>query len=289
MYRYQDLGKVFRKLRQNRHISLKQATGDLVSVSQLSRFERGESDLSVGKFLTILGHIHVEVKEFMDEVNDYQHSENIAFMSALIDLEYKRDIAGFRALLAEEQDKYRQKPEVYRYYLNQILLQGFICKCDATIPFPQSYIDDVTDYLFTTEHWNIYELILIGNLYLFIDIPLLHRMGQEILKRRHYYRQINTHKHLVTITMLNIWETCLHRKALDVADYYRRESEKLIRNETKVYEKTIYLFLDGLHHYQSGQVLEGIERMRQAIQVFEWVGCPNMAHNYKADFKRFVG
>lgn len=56
---------------------------------------------------------------------------------------------------------------------------SFICKCDATVPFPEEYIDEVTDYLFTTEEWNMYELILIGNLYLFIDIPLLHRMGQR--------------------------------------------------------------------------------------------------------------
>ena len=289
MYDYEKLGRVFRQLRKNRRISLKQVAGEAVSLSQLSRFERGESDLSLARFLTILGRIHVDVKEFMDAVHGYQHSEIIAFMSALIDLEYRRDVAGFRALLLEQEKKYAQNPDVYRYYLNQILLHGFICKCDESIPFPKNYIDDVTDYLFTTEDWHIYELVLIGNLYLFIDIPLLHLMGQEILKRRQYYQEINTHKHLVTITLLNIWETCLHRNALEVADFYRCESAKLVRSETKVYEKTIYLFLDGLHAYRSGNRLEGIDKMQRAIQVFEWVGCPNMAMNYKTDFQRFVG
>lgn len=51
MERYQKLGSTFRLLRKNRHISLKQVATDEVSVSQLSRFERGESALSVEKFL----------------------------------------------------------------------------------------------------------------------------------------------------------------------------------------------------------------------------------------------
>ena len=72
------------------------------------------------------------------------------------------------------------------------------------LPFQKKIWIWVTDYLFATENWNIYELILIGNLYLFIDIPHLHLMGQEILKRRHFYKEIATHHHLVLMTMLNI-------------------------------------------------------------------------------------
>ena len=49
-----------------------------------------------------------------------------------------------------------------------ILAQSFICKCDPDVPFPKEYIDEVADYLFMVEQWKIYELILIGNLYLFL-------------------------------------------------------------------------------------------------------------------------
>ena len=149
-------------------------------------------------------------------------------------------------------------------------------------------IDEVTDYLFTTEEWNMYELILIGNLYLFIDIPLLHRMGQEILKRKDYYWEIGSHKNLVTITLLNIWETCLHRDALTVALFYMEKIEPLLNDETDLYKRTIYLFLSGLLHYKQGEKQSGIEEMKNAIQIFEWVGSENLANNYKKDFERFV-
>ncbi|MGT2911208.1 Rgg family transcriptional regulator [Streptococcus cameli] len=282
------LGETFRTLRINRHISLKQvATADL-SISQLSRFERGESELSISKFLIALNNIHVEVKEFMDAASGFQHTEQIRFMSELIDLEYKRDVAGFQRLQTEQLERFKHYPNKERYKLNSILLQGFICKCDPTIPFPKESLDTITDYLFATENWNIYELALIGNLYLFIDIPLLHRMGQEILKRRDYYREIATHRHMVVATIMNIWETCIHRNVLDIADFYQEQSAALLTNETKLYEKTIFLFLKGLQAYRSGQTLPGIEDMTHAIQIFDWLDCPHMVDNYKTDFARFV-
>lgn len=288
MQKYDNVGQVFKNLRTNRRISLKQIANEQVSVSQISRFERGESDLSIGKFLTALHNMNIEVSEFMDAVHNNQRTEQIRFMSELIPLEYKRDVDGFIKMRDEEEKKFKENPDVYRYHLNTILLQSFICKCDLSIPFPKEYIEQVTEYLFITEDWNMYELILIGNLYLFIDIPLLHIMGQEILKRKDYYDEIGSHRSLVTITLLNIWETCLHRDNLEVAAFYMEKLTDLLDDETDLYKRTIYLFLSGLQHYKSGLVLKGIDEMKRAIQIFEWVGSDNLANNYKCDFERFV-
>lgn len=283
-----NLGQVFKKIRTNRHISLKQLANEEVSAAQISRFERGESDISLGRFLVALERMHVEVSEYIDAVNDNQRTEQIRFMSALIPLEYERDINGFRRMQQEEERKYKENPDVYRYHLNTILLQSFICKCDPEIPFPKDYIAELTDYLFVTEEWNMYELILIGNTYLFIDIPLLHKMGQEIVKRQDYYNEIGSHKSLVSITLLNIWETCLHRGNLEVADFYRKNIKPILDDETDIYKRTIYLFLSGLQHYLEGRKNSGKTEMKRAISIFEWTGSSNLAANYKKDYDRFV-
>lgn len=67
------LGETFRELRLNRNLSLQQIAGDSVSLSQLSRFERGQSDISLNKFLVALDRMHVEVKEFMDVASDFKN------------------------------------------------------------------------------------------------------------------------------------------------------------------------------------------------------------------------
>ena len=146
------LGKVFHDFRVNRNISLKQIADENVSISQISRFERGESDLSVSKFLIALENMKVETGEFMDALQKNHDSETIEFMSKLVPLEYKRDIAGFRKLFDEQRDKYKKNPSIYQYKLNMILAQSFICKCDPDVPFPKEYIDEVADFIWTTYH-----------------------------------------------------------------------------------------------------------------------------------------
>lgn len=286
--KYDNLGPTFKNIRTNRHISLKQIADEEVSVSQLSRFERGESELSFRKFLIALEHMGVEVGEYMDAVNEYQRSEQIQLMNRVIQLEYERNTEGFQELYQQQKHKYKDHPDIYRYRLNAILLMGFICKCDDSIPFPKEYTREVTEYLFETEQWNIYELILIGNLYLFFDLNLLHMMGKEILKRKDFYRTKSSQRNVVEITMLNIWESCLHRDALDMAEFYQEKTKELLDDETDLYKRAIFLFLSGLQLYKEGKKVKGKEEMQKAISVFEWVGSENLAQNYKKDYIFFV-
>ncbi len=283
MHNYEGLGQIFHDFRKNRNISLKQIADEHVSASLISRFERGEADISITKFLYALENMHVEVNEFMDAVNSHQKTEIIEFMSQLVPLEYKRDIHGFRRLREEQKEKYFKNPSVYQYRLNMILAHGFICKCDDSIPFPQEYIDEISDYLFCVEEWNIYELILIGNLYLFMNIDQLHRMGQEIVNKC-YGKKGN--KEVIRITLLNIFETCIHRNKLIVAEYYKDIILPMIEKETLLYERTIYHFLVGLLRYKRGEQDAGLEEMEQSIQIFDWLKCDSLAENYRHDLTK---
>lgn len=279
------LGNVFHDFRTNRNITLKQIADDNVSASQISRFERGESDISFSKMLKILENMHVEMNEFMDAVHGYDKTENIRFMSQLIPLEYKRDLEGFKRLFNEQKDLFQKTPSVYQYRLNMILAQSFICKCDEKLPFPKEYLDEVSDYLFTVEEWKIYELILIGNLYLFMDIGVLHKMGQEIVNRFAHNR---ANKNLVVITLLNIWETCIYRDELTIATYYKDSIFPLISDETHLYERNIYHFLLGMYYYKLGDKDLGKEYMKQSIQIYEWLDCMNLAQNYTKDMNNHI-
>ena len=285
MHKYEEIGKVFHDFRVNRNISLKQIADENVSISQISRFERGESDLSVSKFLIALENMKVETGEFMDALQKNHDSETIEFMSKLVPLEYKRDIAGFRKLFDEQRDKYKKNPSIYQYKLNMILAQSFICKCDPDVPFPKEYIDEVADYLFMVEQWKIYELILIGNLYLFFDIPLLHKMGKEIMGAA---IDRGRAKGVEIITLLNIFETCIHREDLETAGFYMDNIPQLIEDETLLYERNLYHFLVGLFNYKNGDKAGGKAIMDQAILIYEWLGCRNLADNYKKDLEKYT-
>ena len=61
----QNLGEVFKELRKSRNVSLQEATGGEFTYSMLSKFERGEADLSSMKLITALDNIHSDLNEFM--------------------------------------------------------------------------------------------------------------------------------------------------------------------------------------------------------------------------------
>ena len=60
----QNLGEVFKELRKSRNVSLQEATGGEFTYSMLSKFERGEADLSSMKLITALDNIHSDLNEF---------------------------------------------------------------------------------------------------------------------------------------------------------------------------------------------------------------------------------
>lgn len=70
----QYMGEMFKLLRTSRHISLKEATGDAFSHSMLSRFENGESDITISKLLVGLSNIRTELNEFVYLANGFKPS-----------------------------------------------------------------------------------------------------------------------------------------------------------------------------------------------------------------------
>ncbi|MFV4978914.1 helix-turn-helix domain-containing protein [Lactobacillus delbrueckii] len=58
-------GEVFKKLRKSKHITLEAISKDVISTSQLSRWENGLSDISLNKLIILLNRINVSPQEFI--------------------------------------------------------------------------------------------------------------------------------------------------------------------------------------------------------------------------------
>ena len=71
-----DLGKTLRKVRQGKQISLCSVADEHLSKSQISRFERGESEISCIRLINILDKLHITLDEFLILHNkDYSYIE----------------------------------------------------------------------------------------------------------------------------------------------------------------------------------------------------------------------
>ena len=56
----------------------------------------------------------------------------------------------------------------------------------------------------------------------------------------------------------------------------------------KIQKKNLYLFLSGLCRYKCGEKEAGKKEMDRAIKIYEWLGCDNLARNYRDDLKKYT-
>lgn len=105
----QNLGEVFKELRKSRNISLQEATGGEFTYSMLSKFERGEADLSSMKLITALDNIHSDLNEFMYLVRGFSQKQILAFQENLWELYDREGIDSLQSLYEETTKKVQIK------------------------------------------------------------------------------------------------------------------------------------------------------------------------------------
>ena len=279
-------GPIFKECRLNRGFSLKQVASKDLSISQLSRFERGESDLSLTKFIKALEAIQISVEEFMDKANGFKRIEQKKLISQMARFHYKKDIAGLESLIHGEEDKLSRDFNNLQAKLNIILFRGMFCQCDESRMMSQEDLDYVADYLFQKEVWEISDLILIGNFYTFYPTTLMSRMAREILKRVDNYAEIATHRNLVEVIMLNLMEISTERGDLEEAEFFKKEAEKLLTNERNAFHRIIFLYEKGFLNFKKGDA-SGLDDMKNAIFCFEVMGSLHHAKHYQEHMNKF--
>ncbi|ABF34893.1 Transcriptional regulator, MutR family [Streptococcus pyogenes MGAS10270] len=70
-------GEIFKTFRESRGLRLKDVAKAGISTSQLSRFEKGETDLTISTFMLILDESNMPIDEFMYAVHDFHRDNTI--------------------------------------------------------------------------------------------------------------------------------------------------------------------------------------------------------------------
>ena len=94
-----EFGAIFKKFRKSRGIRLKDVAKAGISTSQLSRFEKGQTDLTVSMFMLILDEINMPIEEFMYAVHDFHRDELNELLAKIQLFVSTHDINGLKKLL----------------------------------------------------------------------------------------------------------------------------------------------------------------------------------------------
>jgi transcriptional activator, rgg/gadR/mutR family, C-terminal domain len=281
----QNLGEVFKELRKSRNVSLQEATGGEFTYSMLSKFERGEADLSSMKLITALDNIHSDLNEFMYLVRGFSQKKALAFQENLWELYDREGIDSLHSLYEEMTQKYRSSGEK-SYLLQMIRIKSLLVFFDSEIRATDEELTFLYDYFFTIDIWGNYELELFSTISTLFPLPLYFKYSREMLQKTDLLGSLPSNKVGIDTILINGLFKAIEEKDKLKADYFVFQIEKRDLPESQAYLKIIYMIAKGYYDTIFKVENKGLEKIRRGITILqdlEYVDGARYYENYFAN------
>lgn len=276
------LGITLRKIRKGKQISLCSVADEHLSKSQISRFERGESEISCIRLINILDKLHVTLDEFLIlHDDDYTNSESFANLVQYIRKQYSSQSIDNIACLLSDTTNYTLDP------LEKTMVKSILHTMDSRIIPSDEELLQLTDYLFKVEKWGYYEIIIFGNCARTINYNSYFLLTKELLKNYIYSSLNKTNKRMFTQLAINCLILSIDEEKFSNCSYLISEIKTLLDNEFNFYEQTVFLYATGYYEFKR-QLSSGIEKMKQAIQVLDILREDKLKLHYTDHFNKLV-
>lgn len=263
-------GEVIAMLRASKGMGLKEMTGDDFTVSQLAKFEKGETNITVNKFFTLLKNSNIYLDEFQHIYNDYAVSEEITFQQDLVKAYSRRDFEKIEGILNFWKTKVINEPNNRGYRLNEIVVKSVLDSARGT-HLTKKEILYLTEYLDSIKEWGRYEIWIFGNCLRHMDNESLKYYGDYILGRTNFYQTIHLNKQMTIRTLLNMIDTFLKRNNLSSAKKYINHLDQMNIPIDYFYEKIIFKYHVAFFEYlQKGD--KSKSNMLKYAQIIKDVG-----------------
>lgn len=280
----QNLGEVFKELRKSRNVSLQEATGGEFTYSMLSKFERGEADLSSMKLITALDNIHSDLNEFMYMVRGFSQKKILAFQENLWELYDREGIDSLHSLYEETTQKYRLSGEK-SYLLQMIRIKSLLVFFASEIRATDEELTFLYDYFFTIDIWGNYELELFSTISTLFPLPLYFKYSREMLQKTDLLGSLPSNKVGIDTILINGLFKAIEEKDKLKADYFVFQIEKRELPESQAYLKIIYMIAKGYYDTIFNVKNKGLEKIQRGITILqdlEYVDGARYYENYFA-------
>ena len=280
----QNLGEVFKELRKSRNVSLQEATGGEFTYSMLSKFERGEADLSSMKLITALDNIHSDLNEFMYLVRGFSQKQILAFQENLWELYDREGIDSLQSLYEETTKKYRSSAKT-SYLLQMIRIKSLLVFFDSEIRATDEELTFLYDYFFTIDIWGNYELELFSTISTLFPLPLYFKYSREMLQKTDLLGSLPSNKVGIDTILINGLFKAIEEKDKLKADYFTFQVENRDLPESEAYLKIIYMIAKGYYDTIFKVENKGLEKIQRGITILqdlEYVDGARYYENYFA-------
>ena len=256
-------GETIKKIRKSKNMTLKEAAGEALSVSQLSRFENGHSMITIDLFYEILTNLNTSTDEFnyimsLDDnkkLNDY-FSRIEEYANSLRYDRLKDLIDEIKAV----------NPAPYSWDQFLIYFIESVIALDKT--HEKEISPAVLDYLMQVEVWGEMELRIYALFGFALDVETTHFLMRTALKRSKQYLKIPSNTKLLYVILSNNFSSFL---AFDRIDYARETLElfetEYAQNTPHLAAHIDFIFNKGLLAFKENRPEDGNKHCQNAIKI----------------------
>ncbi|MTB63557.1 helix-turn-helix domain-containing protein [Streptococcus sp. zg-86] len=274
-------GKTFKFIREGKGLSLATVAKNHVSTSQLSRFENGESDITVQKLIQVLEEMNVSLNEFIHACQDFKEDEFSRMIGQLKIHVYNRDSMRMKQLLSEQLMKVELGIHEEFHRINAILIKCKLKEIEKTVFVTAEEITYLTDYLFRIENWGYYELRLFANIMENLSHRYLMLCCRELVARTEFYSELHEYKLLLSQILLNGYLICIERSKFIEAVFFEKMIASHFFDETDIFNRLLFHYCKGYYKYKKDKDVNGILEMRKCIGLLRSVDSHHLANWYE--------
>lgn len=166
----QHIGSLFKQIRLDKGLTLKNVSEGIVSIAFLSKFENEKNDTSLSNLLALLQRVKVSPDEFYRLTSNYNSTPIHEFITSLTPAFINDDVHLLNQKLDNlDETKYKIDSLFYNHY--KILLNHFINYINKT-PINNNDTDTIISYLIANNNWGSYEIYLYINFIKFIPLDI---------------------------------------------------------------------------------------------------------------------
>lgn len=269
-----DMGNLFKKIRLSKKLSLKDVAGDYLSVSFLSKFERGESEISLSRFFLLLENLDVSIEEFYGLVSKDNPTNTEELLEHVSKAFYQKNIIALRKYLSIELAKYNETNKKTFLY-NSIMVESFLVNLTGN-KIDEKKIRQISDYLFDIEQWGKRELIIFGNSMSAIPTEMLNILTKEIVYKTALFGNNDSNKKIRISILINAVSEFLDRDDLEHSKIYLDLLSEMDIPEIFLYERLEYNIVKGTYWIKIGKVEIGKKKIEMALESLKNLGSENL-------------
>ncbi|MGP4066213.1 Rgg family transcriptional regulator [Oceanobacillus sp. M65] len=276
-------------IRKQKGITLKRLADGVCSVSFLSKFERGDSDITLGLMTKILEKLMMNFDEFLYIHHDFQPDKLEHFFKSASNAYLNRDLNQLRQLKSEQLKKGKQYG-VETYYFNALLIEVYesiVGNQYISEEVQKNNIRLLADYLFRVEVWGYYELMLYNGTLLLLEPDMVITLSRTAYEKSTRFKgYLKIHDAITAVLFNTIIYLLGSVNRFHEAFTYQKEFnefmsylEEVAIPESNLVDRVHLLQLKGAYEIRTGNKEEGIIKMEKAIHLLKELDSTKLANN----------